>query len=155
MWLQTAATPYLLQPWNSAPLTGSPPEAIAVKPRARKTFALVLPRICVPGLRSAQPLFLISISPLPSVYPPHFYYRKRKHTFLITSLCIRSFPSFCRMGVLFAQNKRIFSHTSYPERAFSELPCRLSAQSFPPNTGTKPRTHTNYGSRQERRFWGA
>ena len=92
------------------------------------------------GFTLGSTSFLYSNSPLPSGYPPHFYYRKRKHTFLITSFCIRSFPSFYRMGVLFAQNKRIFSHTSYPERAFSALPCRLSVQSFPPDTGTKPRT---------------
>ena len=81
MWSQTAATTYLLQPWNSAPLTGSPPEAIAAKPRAGKAFALVLPRICVPGIRSAQRFSFNSTSPLPSVYPPRFYYRKSGHIF--------------------------------------------------------------------------
>ena len=81
MWPQTAATPYILQPWNSAPLTGSPPEAIAAKPRAGKAFALVLPRICVPGVRSAQRFSFISAFLLPSAYPPRFYYRKRKHSF--------------------------------------------------------------------------
>ena len=36
MWPQTAAAPYVLQPWNSAPLTGNPPEAIAAKQEREK-----------------------------------------------------------------------------------------------------------------------
>ena len=107
------------------------------------------------GIRSAVGRLKLGKEVEPSVYPPHFYYRKRKHTFLITSLCLKSFPSFCRMGVLFAQNKRIFSHTSYPERAFSAPPYHLSTQLFPPDIGIKPWPHApGYGPRGERRFSG-
>ena len=102
----------------------------------RTRFAADLCSGCTLGSTS----FLCSISPLPSGYPPHFYYRKRGHNF--NHIPLHQALSFILPdGVLFAQNKRIFSHASYPKRLFPALSCRSSAQPLPPDTGTKRRTH--------------
>ena len=152
MWSQTAATTYLLQPWNSAPLTGSPPEAIAAKPRAGKAFALVLPRICVPGIRSAQRFSFNSTSPLPSVYPPRFYYRKSGHIFNNIPLH-RAFSFHLPDGSFFAPNKRIFCHASYPARSFSGTAISYQLSYSRPILERNPEPIVRHGSRGERRFW--
>ena len=108
MGLQTGATPYLLQPWNSAPLTGNPPEAIAAKQEREKHSH----SFCRGFVFRVYARFNV----FPLIQPPHcradtlhIFIIGKEVTFLITSLCIKLFPSICRMGVFFALNKRILA----------------------------------------------
>ena len=112
---------------------GQPAGGDRGKTRAGKAFALVLPRICVPGIRSAQRLSCIQ-PPNCRADTLHIFIIGKEGTFLITSLCIKLFSSICRMGVLFAPNKRIFSHGSYPARPFSNtaIPSRYRESQFHP-----------------------
>ena len=61
--------------------------------------------------------FLFSSVPLPSVYPPHFYYQKKGHISNNIPLH-QAFFFHLPDGSFFAPNKRIFCHASYPARAF-------------------------------------
>lgn len=132
MWFQTAATTYLLQPWNSAPLR------VARRRRSRqnKSGKSVRTRFAADlcsGHTLGSTSFLFASVPLPSGYPPRFYYRKRGHLFnnipLHWSL---SFHLHCMDTLhLISQTSVFFRHCYL-----------LSAQLFPPDTGLKSIGHT-------------
>ena len=88
-------------------------------------------------------IFLLIQPPHCRAYTLHIFIVGKESTNLITSLYIEFFPSVCRMGILFAQNKRIFSHhAAYRLNHFLPIP------------GRNPEPIPNYGSRGERRFSG-
>jgi len=91
MWPQTAATPYLLQPWNSAPLTGSPPEAIAAKQeRERRSHSFC--RGFVFRVYARLNIFLLIQPPYCRAYTLHIFIVGKESTNLITTLYIETFP---------------------------------------------------------------
>jgi hypothetical protein len=152
MWLQTAATPYFLQPWNSAPLTGNPPEAIAAKQeRVKRSHSFY--RGFVFRVYARLNIFLLIQPPHCRAYTLHIFIVGKESTNLITSLYIEFFPSICRMGFLFAPNKRIFSHGSYPARAFFGNAISYQLSYSRPILERNPEPIVRHGSRGERRFW--